>query len=262
MDMDTAYANAPFIPGSADYPARWAADAAAFRDALGARARLAIPYGRAPRESFDLFTPETAPRGLMIFVHGGFWRAFGKADWSHFAAGALARGWAVALPEYTLCPEARIARITREIATAVDAAAAEVAGPVVLTGHSAGGHLSARMLCADAAPATRERLARVVPISPLSDLRPLMATAMNDDLRLDAAEAAAESPIDHAPVPGADVHVWVGGAERPAFLDQARWLSEAWSAPLTIDPHRHHFDVIDGLRARDTPLMRALLDGL
>ena len=262
MDMDTAYANAPFIPGSADYPARWAADAAAFRDALGARARLAIPYGRAPRESFDLFTPETAPRGLMIFVHGGFWRAFGKADWSHFAAGALARGWAVALPEYTLCPEASIARITREIATAVDAAAAEVAGPVVLTGHSAGGHLSARMLCADAAPATRERLARVVPISPLSDLRPLMATAMNDDLRLDAAEAAAESPIDHAPVPGADVHVWVGGAERPAFLDQARWLSEAWSAPLTIDPHRHHFDVIDGLRARDTPLMRALLDGL
>ncbi len=262
MDMDSAYANAPFIPGGADYPARWAADAAAFRDALGARARLELRYGEAPRRVFDLFEPETAPRGLLIFVHGGFWRAFGKADWSHFAAGALARGWAVAVAQYTLCPAARIAGITAEITAAIDAAAALIEGPMVLTGHSAGGHLSARMLCADAAPAARGRIARVVPISPLSDLRPLMQTALNDDLRLDAAEAAAESPIDHAPLPGPDVRVWVGGAERPAFLDQARWLSEAWGAPLTIDPHRHHFDVIDGLRDPRAPLMRTLLDGV
>ena len=262
MDMDSAYANAPFIPGGADYPARWAADAAAFRDALGARARLELRYGEAPRRVFDLFEPETAPRGLLIFVHGGFWRAFGKADWSHFATGALARGWAVAVAQYTLCPAARIAGITAEITAAIDAAAALIEGPMVLTGHSAGGHLSARMLCADAAPAARGRIARVVPISPLSDLRPLMQTALNDDLRLDAAEAAAESPIDHAPLPGPDVRVWVGGAERPAFLDQARWLSEAWGAPLTIDPHRHHFDVIDGLRDPRAPLMRTLLDGV
>ena len=81
---------------------------------------------------------------------------------------------------------------------------------------------------------------------------------MNADLGLDAAEAAAESPVLH-PAPGADLHVWVGAAERPAFLDQARWLSEAWKAPLTIAPSKHHFDVIDGLADPDSGLTEVLL---
>ena len=261
-DPDTAYANAPFIAGAAGYPPRWAARAAAFRAGLGGRARCGLRHGAGPRQTFDLFLPEGAARGLLVFVHGGFWRAFGPGDWSHLAAGGIARGWAVAMPGYTLAPGARIAAITAEVATALAAAGAEVPGvPMVVTGHSAGGHLAACMACDGVAPSVAGRLARSVPISPLADLRPLMATAMNADLRLDPAEAEGESPALH-PAPGVPVHVWVGGAERPAFLDQARWLSEAWGAPLTIDPHRHHFDVIDGLRDPRAPLMRALLDGV
>ena len=77
----------------------------------------------------------------MVFVHGGYWRAFDRGLWSHLAAGPLARGWAVAMPGYVLAPEARIAAITAMIADAVAAAAAEVDGPMRLAGHSAGGHL-------------------------------------------------------------------------------------------------------------------------
>lgn len=263
-DPDTAYANAPFIPGAAGYPPRWAAEAAAFRDALGGRARLGLAYGPGARQRFDLFLPEAAPRGLVVFIHGGFWRAFGREDWSHLAAGPLARGWAVALPSYTLAPEARISAMTVEMAAALEAAAAEVpAGPVVVTGHSAGGHLAARMLCPDISlGAVAGRLARVVPISPLSDLRPLVVLAMNSDWGMDAAEAAAESPLLHRPPAGVGVHVWVGAAERPAFLEQARWLGAAWGVPVTEAAGRHHFDVIEELTAAGTPLTGALLDGL
>ena len=264
--LDDAYANRPHIPGAEDYPPRWATAAAAFRTALGPRARLDIPYGSADRQRFDLFLPETAPRGLMVFVHGGFWRAFGRGDWSHLAAGGVSRGWAVALPGYTLAPTARIRDITAEVATALVAAADEVpAGPVVVTGHSAGGHLSARMLCADLTDrlgSVAERLVRTVPISPLADLRPMIGLSMNADWHMDPAEAAAESPMLHRPRPGASAHVWVGGDERPAFLDQARWLSEAWGAALTVEPGRHHFDVIDSLTEADGALTRAVLDGL
>ena len=264
--LDDAYANGPHIPGAEGYPPRWAAAAAGFRAALGPRARLDLPYGARERQRFDLFLPEAAPRGLMVFVHGGYWRAFGRGDWSHLAAGGVARGWAVALPGYTLAPAARIRDITAEIATALMAAAAEVpAGPVVATGHSAGGQLSARLLCADLTDRlgpVAGRLLRAVPISPLADLRPMLGLAMNADWRMDPAEAAAESPILHRPRPGAATHVWVGGDERPAFLDQARWLSEAWGAPLTIEPGRHHFDVIDSLAEADGTLTRAALDGL
>lgn len=262
-EMDRAYDNGGFIPGAADYPPRWAAKAEAFRDALGGRARLGLRYGEAERNWLDLFMPEGAPRGLMVFVHGGYWLKFGPRDWSHLAAGALARGWAVAIPGYTLAPAARIAEMTREIGAAVAAAGAEIAGPITVTGHSAGGHLSARMACADAPLWLMEdRVVRAVPISPLSDLRPLMDTAMNDGLRMDPAEAAAESPALLPRRAGCDVTVWVGAQERPSFLWQARLLSEAWDCPWQADPGRHHFDVIDALENPDSPLTEAVLGGL
>lgn len=253
---DDAYANAPHIPDAPSYPPRWQAEASEFRARVPARE---IEYGPGAREWLDLFLPAGSAAGLVVFVHGGFWRAFDGRSWSHLAAGPLAHGWAVAVPSYTLAPEARICEITRQVARAIDRAAGEVDGPIRLTGHSAGGHLVARMLMADVPLDAADRLAGCVPISPLSDLRPLIDTAMNDDLRLDAEEAARESPVLHDRARDLPVTVWVGGAERPAFLDQARWLSDAWSAPLVVDESRHHFDVIEGLSRADTPLTGAVL---
>jgi acetyl esterase/lipase len=145
-----------------------------------------------------------------------------------------------------------------DIAQALRAASAMVAGPVVVTGHSAGGHLAARMGCADqTVPVTR-----VVPISPLADLAPLMQTDMNATLAIDPAEADSESPARLALRAGVQAHVWVGGQERPAFLWQARTLSEAWNCPWTVEAGRHHFAVIDGLTDPTSALMAACLDGL
>jgi arylformamidase len=253
-EADRAYANGAFIPDAEGYVAKWRAAAAAFRGRV--RMQGGIAYGAGLRQRFDLFLPEAEPHGLLVFVHGGYWMAFDREDWSHLAAGAVARGWACAVPSYTLAPEARIAEMSREIAMAVRAAAALVRGPVVVTGHSAGGHLAARMAC-EGGP----EVARVVPVSPLADLRPLMATQMNATLRLDAAEATAESPALLRPRDGVGCHVWVGGQERPAFLWQARVLSEDWACPWTVEPGRHHFDVVDGLAVAGSPLMAACLDG-
>jgi len=260
MDMDLAYQNGSFIPGADAYPPRWLAEAAAFRDGLGNRARTGLAYGPGARAALDLFLPEGTPAGLVVFVHGGYWLRFGRESWSHLAAGPLARGWAVAMPSYTLAPEARIAEITVEIGQAVAHAAALVPGPVVVTGHSAGGHLSARMACADAPlpPDLAARVIRAVPISPLSDLSPLMKTKMNATLHLDAAEAVAESPALLARRPGCAVTVRVGGQERPAFLWQARTLSEAWDCPWHVELGRHHFDIIDALADPDSALTRGV----
>jgi arylformamidase len=260
MDMDRAYQNGAFIPGAEGYVPRWTAAAAAFRDALGARVTTGLAYGPGARQRLDLFLPEGAPVGLVVFVHGGYWHLFGREIWSHLAAGPLARGWAVAMPSYTLAPEARISDMTHEIGQAVAHAAALIPGPVVVTGHSAGGHLSARMTCADAPlPAdVAARVIRAVPISPLTDLSPLRETKMNATLHLDAAEAAAESPALLARRASCAVTVWVGGQERPAFLWQARLRSEAWDCPWHVDPGRHHFDVIDALADPDSLLTRTL----
>lgn len=257
-DPDRDYANAAFIPGAADFPPRWTEAAAGFRRALGKRADLDLAYGPSAREKLDLFLPEGTPKGVVVFVHGGYWHLFSKAHWSHLAAGPLARGYAVAMPSYTLAPAARIAGMTAEIARACWFVGTRVAGPMVVTGHSAGGHLAARMGCDD----MPVPVARVVPISPLAELGPLIATAMNATLKLDAAEAAAESPARHRLRDGVSAHVWVGADERPAFLMQARLLAEEWGCPWTADPGQHHFSVIDGLQDPDSALCRVLLDGL
>ena len=104
----------------------------------------------------------------------------------------------------------------------------------------------------------RSRFMHVIPISPLSDLRPFLETSMNETLGLDDAEAIAESPITHERL-GVAMTVWVGAEERPAFLDQARWLAEAWRSDLRIAPGRHHFDILDDLEHPDSPLVRSIL---
>lgn len=261
MEFDDAYANGAYIEGAADYPPRWAASAADFRNALGARARLDIAYGSGgeARHRFDLFLPETPPLGVLVFVHGGYWLNFDKSSWSHLAVGALGRGWAVAMPSYDLCPTVHIRDITSQIAQAVARIAQEVEGPISLVGHSAGGHLVARMLDPGLLPQeVGARIRRVVPISPLSDLRPLLRTSMNERLCLDLAEAEAESPVNMTDRLPAEVTVWVGGAERPAFLDQAVWLVDAWAADHVIALDRHHFNVIDALADPQSDMIAVL----
>ncbi|MFN3526420.1 MAG: alpha/beta hydrolase [Paracoccus sp. (in: a-proteobacteria)] len=255
-DWDDAYANGAYIPGSDDFLPRWNSAASAFR-----AEHRPLPLGRG-----HLFVPQGKPRGLMIFIHGGYWMRFEPSVWSHLAAGALASGWACAMPAYRLAPRARIAQMTAEVARAVAKAAFNVAGPIVLTGHSAGGHLAARMVCEGVLPdKLAARIVGCVPISPLTDLRPLMRTAMNATLRLDEAEALAESPALLVPRADIPVTTWVGGAERPEFVRQARLLAAIWpglgcATECVIDPGRHHFDVIDGLSHAESPLMRRLLD--
>jgi arylformamidase len=258
LDPDRAHANGAFIAGAGQFPPRWEAEAAAYRESLGNRARLGISYGAADRQKYDLFLPVNTPRGILFFIHGGYWLAFGRESWSHFARGAVDRGWACAVPSYTLAPEATLGEITGEIRQAIAHAGSEVEGPIVVTGHSAGGHLAARMACEDGP----QGVVRAVPISPVAELQPLMATAMREKLRLDPGTCATESPARLARRPDVDVHVWVGGNERPNFLWQARVLSEAWDCRWTVDAGRHHFDVIDALADKDSAIIEACLGGL
>ncbi len=267
-DWDDAYANTPHIPEGPAYPGRWAERASAFRQGLtrAGRARIDIAYGPGPRNKLDIFYPEGRRKGLVVFVHGGYWKAFDKSCWSHLAHGALALGHAVAMPSYSLCPDVRISAITKEVAAAIECAARQVDGGIFLCGHSAGGHLAVRMICRSSplSDETAARIVRTASIAGLHDLRPLIATKMNEVLGLDREEARLESPALLEPRPRQTVACWVGADERPEFIRQNRILGDMWSGfdartAITVEPHRHHFNVIDGLIEPDHPLTKALL---
>lgn len=255
MDLDDAYANSENIEGAAGYFERWAREAAMFRNSLGARAERNVPYGEHPRQVMDLFHPTRLARGLAVFVHGGYWRSSDKDSWSHLGAAAVAAGWSVAMPSYPLCPEVRIRDITVSVSRALAAAKARVPGPVVVAGHSAGGHLAMRMASTD------PDVTRALAISPLADLRPMLDLKMNaESWHMDAEEAQAESPACH-PVPEVPVVVWFGGDEQPGFFDQAEAARQAWGCKVVAVPGRHHFDVIDALSVPGSDMLRAWLGG-
>ena len=263
LDWDEAYSNSGHVAGSEAFAPRWSAEAAAFRAQWAASARLDLAYGADARQRLDLFLPAGSPKGLFAFIHGGYWLRFDKSYWSHFALGALERGWAVALPSYRLAPAVRVADIVRDAAAAIRFAAREIAGPLRLAGHSAGGHLVTRMASHNSPldAGTAARVEAVVSISGVHDLRPLLRTQMNATLRLDLAEAEAESPALLRPAEGARVTCWVGAAELPEFLRQNDLLANIWTglgAEMTAvhAPARHHFDVVEPLADPDSDLTR------
>lgn len=265
-DWDDAYENGRNIPGGSGYPAAWEAPSASFR--ATADARLDVGYAEGARNVYDLFLPKGAPKGLFVFVHGGFWMALDKSYWSHLAAGPLAHGWAVAMPSYDLCPDVTIAEITAQVGAAINHAASTVDGPIILTGHSAGGHLVASMMCTDS-PLTQDaqtRLSHVMSLSGLHDLRPLIRTWRNEALKLDTASAEAASPALKHPIEGVRLTTWVGGGERQEFLRQSALLTNIWTglgcvAQDIVAPDRHHFNVIDDLADPNSQMLATLLEG-
>ena len=269
-DWDDAYANFANVPRSERWPDAWIDAAETFR--ASARGEIGIAYGARPRETLDLFRPEGEPRGLVVFVHGGYWMRFDPSFFSHLAAGPLARGWAVAMPGYALAPETRLGAIAKQIAAATEYVAGMIEGPIRLVGHSAGGHLVTRIVSsaddvAEDALVARDvldRIERVVSISGVHDLRPLLRTAMNDTLGLEADEARAESPALLHPVSGIETVAWVGQSERSEFVRQSELLASIWrglgaATALVVEPDRHHFDVIEGLTEPASPLTEAVV---
>lgn len=266
QDWDAAFSNMAHVPKSEELPQIWAQGAAAYRTSGDVNVDCDIAYGEHPRERFDLVWPDGTPRGLVVFIHGGFWMRLDKSYWTHFAQGARAHGWAVCVPSYPLAPDARISHMTHCIAAAIDAAAARIPGPIRLTGHSAGGHLATRMICADTplSPSTFERLEAVQSISGLHDLRPLMQTKMNEVLHLDETEAKLESAVLHRPALALPYTCWVGGGELHEFIRQSEIMAQMWRgldmpAQYVIDGQHNHFTVIEGLRQLGSDITLNLL---
>ena len=263
-DWDDAYENAAYISGADQLLKKMVKDAAAYRKV--ANGNLDIWYGLGEREKYDLFLPVAEPKGLVVFIHGGYWLDFDKSTWSHLAAGCVKNGWAVCVPSYDLCPDVHISDITRQVGAAIMSASAIVAGPINISGHSAGGHLAARMGCKSTplSNAAALRVKNIIGISGLYDLGPLRRTKMNDVLKLSNAEVKTESPALLEPLAHISFTSWVGSIERPEFIRQSKKMAKAWVSVTRSTDYveaqlKHHFNVFSGLSDADSDLVQKLL---
>lgn len=266
-NWDKAYSNSDSVKDANQFVERWPKASEDFRKS--AKCRLDIDYGPEERQNLDLFEPDSEPKGLFMFVHGGYWYRFDKSYWSHLAAGPLANGWMVAMPSYTLTPAARVSDITKEISAAINKASELVSGPIVLCGHSAGGHLVTRQICEDSGlkAETFSRIVRVISVSGVHDLRPVLRLELNNTIGLDPGEASAESPALLKPKSELPVDCVVGADELPEFLRQNALLANVWlGLGCETSCHEiqgtHHFNVIEDLQAKDGLICRLANQGL
>ncbi len=258
--LERMYNNRMRVPDHPAYFTRWAAESALVRRTLACD--VDVPYGDAPRERLDAFKAPRPGAPLVVFIHGGYWKALDKSFHSFVAGAAHDLGAATVVPNHTLCPQARIGDITLQMVRAVAWAWRHArtlnADPrrISVVGHSAGGQLAAMMLaCAwnvfdPALP--RDVVKRALGLSGVYDLQPLLhVPSLQEVLRLDAAQVAACSPA-RIPAPArGQFYALVGGEESGEYLRLNRLIQQAWGrerVPLAQAlPGLDHFSIVDAL---------------
>ena len=255
-EVERGYNNRAAVPEHPYWLAEFTARSQRAIEAL--QPMLDVRYGTGPKETLDLYRPNTPARGTLVFIHGGWWRALDKSDHGFVAPAFVAAGYAVALVNYDLCPEVPIATIVEQCRRALAFLAREgkalgAPAPRVVGGHSAGGHLTAMMYATEwqALGIDGSPFVGGVSLSGVHDLEPLVLFSLNVDFRLDEATARRLSPIHHRPLGDAPLLCAVGAEETSEFRRQTRLLWDAWPAnrpaampgPLEV-PSRHHYNVV------------------
>jgi arylformamidase len=261
-DYEVEYNNRARVPENPALMAGWAKDAAAYREQHAPRS---IVYGSGARNSIDLFAAE-GKGPVVVFIHGGYWQALDGSSFSHCARGLNAHGIDVAIPSYDLCPQVSVDAIIQEMRAAMRALA-RLGRPLVVSGHSAGGHLAACMIATDW-PSLDQSLPKQLviaafSISGLFDLRPLVDTSINRALQLNEASAKAVSPLFWKPPAHGSLDAVVGGEESAEYFRQSQVMTKAWAAaglPTRYDrlPGANHFTAIAPLADPVSPMVLRL----
>jgi acetyl esterase/lipase len=258
-ERDAAYNNGMAVANSAQLVAARNEASAIYRAAHAAH--LNLPYGEAERTKWDLYPAKNPDAPCLVFIHGGYWQMNRREDFAIFAEGLAAHGWSVAMPGYSLAPEASMTQIAAEMRAAMDWLAANgkahgIAGKIIISGWSAGAQLAALLL-------DHSCVAAGLALSGVYELGPLRETYLNAKLQLSEAEIATLSPL-RLPVVHKPMAIAYGSLELPALVNDSRDLHAiraAAHAPGALIPvaGTDHFTILQALQAPDGELVKAAL---
>ena len=272
IDWEVEYNNRARVPEHPQIFAQWARDAAAYRaeTSKDGRAEIGLKYGPSARQTIDLFKPRGGAEGpLALFIHGGYWRSLEPASFSHMARGMNAHGVTVAVSGYDLAPQVSIGQIIEQTQQACLYLWKRFKKRIMVSGHSAGGHLTACMVATDWKALDAGAPADLAPvgyaISGLYDLAPLLHLATNADFKLDAAEARRISPLFWPVAKGRVLDAVVGGAESSEFLRQSKIVADGWrekgvETRYEAIPGMNHFTVCDPLIDPTSAMTKRLVE--
>ena len=272
--LDAAYDAEKSVPDFQFYANKFMADSAAAEAALPNK-RMGVPYGPTLMENLDLYLPDGAggKAPILVFIHGGYWKALTGRVFSCVAPGPVAAGLCVVNVTYDLCPQVDIGEIIRQVRAAVAWTARNAVDfggdpdRIIVGGHSAGGHLTATTMLTDwsryGLPA--DLVKGGLAISGLFDLEPLAYSFLQPSLRLTAETIRRCSPQRNIEPVAAPLALAWGGAELAAFAGQSQDFAKAWAAAGNtcghfVLPGANHFEVLEGFKTADGIMTRTVID--
>lgn len=271
--LDQAYDQRNWAPNSATVIARYSSDSAAVRRQLPP---LTEHYGSGEDETLDIFTPAVAPAAaampVMVFVHGGAWRALSKEDASAPAQTFVASGCLYVALNFSNLPSVRLPDMASQCRQALLWVHRNIArhggdpNRIFVSGHSSGGHLCGVLLTTDwqALGAPADLLKGGVAMSGMYELYPVMKSSRSSYVKLQGNELAELSPMRHLDRIACPVIVVHGERESPEFQRQATEFATALAgmgrlrARLVL-PDRNHFEVPEAFNDASSALSRAVL---
>lgn len=266
--LDAEYNNRAKVKDAMDWIARYGAESARARAELPMS--FDVPYGPHHAERLDVFpAARREPAPVHVFVHGGYWHRLDKADFSFVARGLRPAGAVTVVVNYGLIPAIDMDTLVRQCRSAVawvHAHARDFGGDparLFVSGHSAGGHLTAMLLATDWAAFGRpaDTIKGGLAISGLYDLEPIRLCYLNDVLALTPETARRNSPLT-LPAPRAgSLILALGGDEGPEYHRQTDALAAAWGVKAgdVLDMAGHnHFSIVSELENPFSPLARAI----
>jgi arylformamidase len=225
-----------------------------------------LRYGPRERNRIDfLKAADGAP--TLLFIHGGYWQMRSKEVFTVVAEGPMAHGINVALIGYTLAPDATLDEIVAEIHAGIGFLSGQLpalgaaAEGIVVSGWSAGGHLTAMAL-------SHPKVKAGMAISGIYDLEPIRHSYLNDKLRADEATSRRNSPMTWEGGPLKPLSLVVGNAELPLLRKQTADFAgyrARYGLPVTYEeiPGADHFTIMHEMmspKGRITTLIRQLFE--
>ncbi len=209
-------------------------------DKLSAEARQTysfeadIRYGAGPLATLDLFPAGRPGRPLVVFLHGGYWRARDKNDYSFVVNSLISADCSVVVMNYDLCPAVKLSEIVQQVKEGLEWIAGQAThwgfnpNQILAFGHSAGAHLIAAVLAQTGqtyqlAPGI---IKKAYLISGVYDVEPVLEISVNEQIRLVPEDVHAMSPLNFSFDPATSYEVYAGGAEPRDWIGESTRFAE------------------------------------
>lgn len=237
-----------------------------------AKSWLNVAYGSSPRETLDIYAADRPAGPVLVYIHGGYWRSGSKEDNCNFVPTFTKRGATVVLVEYDLCPQVTVAEIVRQTRASIAWVYRNIArydadpSKLFVSGHSAGGHLTAMALAHDW---TREGLPNdlikgAVATSGVYDLEMVMKISVQEQVRMTPQDAKANGPLLNPPSVKCPLVVAVGGDEPKGWQQMSEdyfqyCKQNGMKVEYLIEPKANHYTMSEHLLDDTRPLTQAMI---